>query len=61
MWKSRDPITTFTTYLRTRGILDDAKAKEIDARIVAAIDDAVEFAMQAADPDPVEAAADLYA
>lgn len=61
MWKSRDPITTFTTYLRTRGILDDAKAKEIDARIVAAIDDAVEFAMQAADPDPAEAAADLYA
>jgi TPP-dependent pyruvate/acetoin dehydrogenase alpha subunit len=61
MWKSRDPITTFTTYLKTRNVLDDQKAKETEARITAAIDDAVEFAMNAPDPDPSEAATDLYA
>src|SRR5262249_1008587 len=61
MWKSKDPITTFTTYLRTRTILDDAKAKEIEARIKTTIDEAVEYAMNAPDPDPSEAASDLYA
>src|SRR5919107_4609298 len=53
MWKSRDPITTFTTYLRTRNILDDAKLKEIEDRSAQTIDDAVEFASTA--PDPVAA------
>jgi pyruvate dehydrogenase E1 component alpha subunit len=61
MWKSRDPIPTFTTYLRTRNILDDAKATDVATRVTKAIDDAVEFAMQAADPDPSDAATDLYA
>ena len=61
MWKSRDPITTFTTYLRTRHVLDDQRVNDVEARITAAIDDAVEFAMNAPDPDPSEAAADLYA
>ena len=61
MWKSRDPIPTFTTYLRTRHVLDDEKQKDIEQRVTATIDDAVEFAINAADPDPSEAAADLYA
>lgn len=61
MWKSRDPIPTFTTYLRTRHVLDDQKQKDVESRITAAIDDAVEFAMNAPDPDRAEAASDLYA
>ena len=61
MWKSRDPIPTFTTYLRTRHVLDDEKQKDIEQRVAATIDDAVEFAVNAADPDPSEAARDLYA
>ena len=61
MWKSRDPIPTFTTYLRTRHILDEAKQKDVEARVMASIDEAVEFAMNAPDPDPSEAASDLYA
>jgi acetoin:2,6-dichlorophenolindophenol oxidoreductase subunit alpha len=61
MWKSRDPIPTFTTYLKTRHILDDERIKAIDARIEHTIDDAVDFAMNAPDPDPAEAVADLYA
>ena len=61
MWKSRDPIPTFTTYLRTRHTLDDAKQKEIEEKVKATIDDAVEFAMNAPDPTPDEATTDLYA
>jgi len=60
MWKSRDPIPTFTTYLRTQHVLDDAKEKDVAARVTATIDEAVEYAMNAADPDPSEAATDLY-
>ena len=61
MWKSRDPIPTFTTYLMGLNVLTEDKAQEIDARIAASIDDAVEFAMNAPDPKPEEAVTDLYA
>src|SRR6187455_1731789 len=61
MWKSRDPIPTFTTYLRSRHVLDDAKLKEIEGRVAATIDEAVEFAMNAPEPEPEDAVTDLYA
>jgi TPP-dependent pyruvate/acetoin dehydrogenase alpha subunit len=61
MWKSRDPIPTFTTYLRARHVLDDTKLKEIDARVATTIDAAVEFAMNAPEPEAQEAVTDLYA
>jgi pyruvate dehydrogenase E1 component alpha subunit len=61
MWKSRDPIPTFTTYLKGLHELPDGKLKEIEARVAAVIDDAVEFAMNAAEPDPADAVTDLYA
>src|ERR1700674_3281181 len=61
MWKSRDPIPTFTTYLRARHVLDDEKQKEIEARVAATIDEAREFAMSSPDPKPEDAVTDLYA
>jgi TPP-dependent pyruvate/acetoin dehydrogenase alpha subunit len=61
MWKSRDPIPTFTTYLQSRHVLDDQKQKDVEARVAAVIDEAVEFAMNAPDPAPEEAVTDLYA
>src|SRR6266851_2813506 len=61
MWKSRDPIPTFTTYLRARHVLDDEKLKETEARVTSTIDAAVEFAMNAPDPSPEDAVTDLYA
>jgi len=61
MWKSRDPIPTFTTYLRARHVLDDAKLKEIEDRAAQTIDDAVEFASNAPDPAAEDAVTDLYA
>src|SRR5579862_6291764 len=50
MWKSRDPIPTFTTYLQHRSVLTDEKLKDIEARITSTIDEAVEYALNAADP-----------
>src|SRR5258707_6140500 len=44
MWKSRDPIPTFTTYLKGLHALTDEKLKEIEGRVTATIDDALEFA-----------------
>src|SRR5712691_2080993 len=59
MWKSRDPIPTFTTYLKGLHVLTDDKLKEVESRVAATIDDAVEFAMNAPDPDPADAVTDL--
>src|SRR5438132_4073654 len=61
MWKSRDPIPTFTTYLKGLKTLSDDKAGEIEARVKQTIDDAVDFAQKAPDPNPEDAIADLYA
>jgi acetoin:2,6-dichlorophenolindophenol oxidoreductase subunit alpha len=61
MWKSRDPIPTFTTYLLARGVLDEAKLKEIEHRVKQTIDDAVEYAANAPDPVVEDAVTDLYA
>jgi TPP-dependent pyruvate/acetoin dehydrogenase alpha subunit len=61
MWKSRDPIPTFTTYLQHRNVLAEDQLKAIEDRIKATIDDAVEFAEHGADPKPEDAVTDLYA
>src|SRR5256885_10821880 len=61
MWKSRDPIPTFTTYLRARHVLDDEKLKDVESRVAATIDEALEFAMNSPDPKPEDAVTDLYA
>src|SRR3984893_18124679 len=47
MWKSRDPIPTFTTYLQARHLLTDGRMKDIEARISRTMDEAVEHAMNA--------------
>lgn len=61
MWKSRDPIPTFTTYLKGLHVLSDGKEKEIVERVAKVIDEAVEFATNAPDPKPEDAVTDLYA
>ena len=61
MWKSRDPIPTFAAYLKGLHELSDEQLSEIEGRVKATIDDAVDFAMNAPDPDPADAATDLYA
>src|SRR4029077_252053 len=61
MWKSRDPIPTFTTYLKDLRVLTEEHEKEIEARVKSTIDDAVEFAANSPDPAPEDAVTDLYA
>jgi len=61
MWKSRDPIPTFTTYLKGLQVLTDEHEADIEARAKSTIDDAVEFAINAPDPAPEAAVTDLYA
>jgi TPP-dependent pyruvate/acetoin dehydrogenase alpha subunit len=61
MWKSRDPIPTFTSYLKGVNTLTDEKLKDTEARVASVIDDAVEFAVSAPDPQPEDAVTDLYA
>src|SRR5215470_4889679 len=61
MWKSRDPIPTFTSYLQGLHKLTDEKLKDVETRVASTIDDAVQFAMESPDPAPTEAATDLYA
>jgi TPP-dependent pyruvate/acetoin dehydrogenase alpha subunit len=61
MWKSRDPIPTFTTYLKGLNVLTEQHEKEIEERVKTTIDDAVEFATHSPDPNPEDAVTDLYA
>jgi pyruvate dehydrogenase E1 component alpha subunit len=61
MWKSRDPIPTFTTYLKNMKVLTNDKLRDTEERVKVAIDEAVEFAMNAPDPKPEDAVTDLYA
>jgi TPP-dependent pyruvate/acetoin dehydrogenase alpha subunit len=61
MWKSRDPITTFTTYLHHREVLTEELAQGIEARVKQVIDDAVAFADASPDPDPADATTDVWA
>src|SRR5262245_47287505 len=50
MWKSRDPIPTFETYLKGLRILTDEKMREIEVQVTSTINEALEFAMNAPDP-----------
>jgi TPP-dependent pyruvate/acetoin dehydrogenase alpha subunit len=61
MWKSRDPITTFATYLSGLNTLTPEHVQHVEDLVKSTIDDAVEFAMDAPDPAPEEAVTDLYA
>jgi pyruvate dehydrogenase E1 component alpha subunit len=37
-WERKDPLTRFTGYLRTRGLLDEGVEQEVDAEIGAAVE-----------------------
>jgi pyruvate dehydrogenase E1 component alpha subunit len=52
-WKQRDPVSTFRARCVADGLLDDKACDELEARAVAAVDAAVEFAEHGT-PEPVE-------
>jgi TPP-dependent pyruvate/acetoin dehydrogenase alpha subunit len=60
MWKSRDPLPTFTTYLRARHVLTDEILIDIDQRVIREIDEAVAFAESSPAPAAEDALMDVY-
>jgi len=59
-WRERDPIQSFRKLLAEGGA-ETATLDAIDEQVTQAVEEAVQFAMTAPDPDPVGAAAPVYA
>jgi pyruvate dehydrogenase E1 component alpha subunit len=53
-WQARDPIKKFAAYLVEQNLAEQAELKAIDKKIQAHVEDAVEFALAAPEPDPNE-------
>jgi TPP-dependent pyruvate/acetoin dehydrogenase alpha subunit len=60
VWRQRDPIERFWQLLVNSGI-DPAALDTINAQAMQAVEDAVQFAMSAPDPDPSQATVPVYA
>lgn len=58
--KKRDPIAMFEAYLKEAGILTDEKLKDMQKQIKDIVNDATDFAEQAALPDPATLADHVY-
>jgi len=52
IWRQKDPIQRYATYLRESGILTDPVEQEITERVDQQVDEATEYAEQAPDPTP---------
>ncbi|MFE8695518.1 thiamine pyrophosphate-dependent dehydrogenase E1 component subunit alpha [Cytobacillus sp. FJAT-53684] len=59
--KTKDSIITFAAYLKENGILDDAKEKEMNDRIMVIVDDATDYAESAPYAEPEHALKYVYA
>lgn len=59
--KAKDSIITFGAYLKENGILDEAKEKEINDRIMAIVNEATDFAESAPYAEPEDAMKYVYA
>lgn len=53
-WFARDPIKKLAAYLTEHNLADAADLKEIDQKIQATVNEAVEFAESSPEPDPSE-------
>ena len=60
-WQQRDPINRFVTSLMEHGLLTEEAWQEMDADILAAIEDAVKFAEESPFPAPEAAVEDIFA
>jgi 2-oxoisovalerate dehydrogenase E1 component alpha subunit len=59
--RGRDPLPHFREQLREAGVLTEAIEARLTAEIVAAVDDATEYAESQPDPDPATAMRYVYA
>ena len=53
-WFSRDPIKKFAAYLVEQNLASQEELKDIERKIQATVDEAVEFAESSPEPDPSE-------
>lgn len=53
-WFTRDPIKKFATHLTEQNLATAEELKDIDRKIQAVVDDAVQFAESSPEPDPKE-------
>lgn len=60
-WIAREPIAPYHRSLIEQGVLSEAEAEQIEAGIVAELDQAVEYARQSPLPEAESALADLWA
>jgi 2-oxoisovalerate dehydrogenase E1 component alpha subunit len=60
IWRQKDPIQRYATYLRDAGILSDPVEEEITERVSQQVDDATEYAEQAPDPTPDDLTTFVY-
>ncbi len=59
-WKKKCPVTTFENRLIEKGILTRGQAKEIEAGILAKVEEAIKFALDSPFPKPEDALEDVY-
>lgn len=60
-WKKRDPIELFANQLREAGILEPNEQEQLDQKVIARIDEAVEFAEASPEPAVSSLYDDVYA
>jgi pyruvate dehydrogenase E1 component alpha subunit len=60
LWRERDPISTFGARALAEGLIEEGELEEIDARAVAAVDEAVAFAESSPFPSPESLYDDVY-
>jgi len=60
-WRKRDPITSFKERLIDRGELTEDEFEELQAEAEETIEDALEYAQEAPEPEPSEAYDDMFA
>jgi pyruvate dehydrogenase E1 component alpha subunit len=60
-WMQREPIAPYRASLIERGVLTEEEADAIEADVIAALDDAVEFARESPLPEPETALEGLWA
>lgn len=59
MRKESDPLDTLRTFMLERQLVDEARLKEIDREVKAAVNEAAEFSQTSPEPDPSELYTDI--
>lgn len=60
LWLEKDPIILFARELEVRGVATPQQLQQMDAEVLAEVEDAFEFSQTSPDPDPSVAFEDLY-